>query len=237
MDKKGYDSDKSTFTFIETIEAVSTGVSFGYLDDNRMVQYGAVILRTTTFSKIAEGALEFAYKQLGKPYDYPLTSRCNTSEDSAEWYCSELVYASYYSTGLDLCAVNEYGYCMPFDLIKTSKTYFVSISDCVDCILLGKTDGQWQIEVYNMSSSSVTLEYNAKLAFESDAKNWTSSLKDIETVTLKASSYTTVLISTNVFATTAAFSVETDTGRSVTYCNELNNNTLRMSEFKNIITT
>jgi hypothetical protein len=224
-------------TYIQTIEAVAGGVQFGFLDDDRMVDFGVVVLRATssTQTKI-ENAKHFMWSQLGKSYGFPVTTeRVNTSIDSTEWYCSELIYAAYLYAGLDLNAINSDGRVWPEDLANTSKTSYVCVSNCFDAKLVGKSNGKWRIRIYNNTNSSATLYYNTKLAFESDAKKWTSSLKNVTSVTIMANGYTTVSISTNVFATTAAFSKVVDGVRYVTYCNGLNSETLRMRVMKNII--
>ena len=229
------DASLDTSAYLQTVEAVNSGVNFGYLDDNRMVEYGVVILRTTSCSSSKiQKALSFAYDQLGDDYYLPLTAGSVSTEDADSWYCSELVYTSYYVAGYNLYAVNSDGWCFPTDLINSSRTAYVCVSDCVDVRLLGKEDGDWKIRVYNTTDSAVTVEYNSKLCLKSDAKNW-ENLDDVETVTVKANGYATVYVSTNWFAKTAAFSRTVGTQRSVTYCNDLNSSTLRMSIYKNIV--
>ena len=44
-----------------------------------------------------------------------------------------------------------------------------------------------------------------------------------------------IYIGTNVFATTATMSYKIGNKRYITYCNELNNGTLRMSIYKNVV--
>ncbi|NLM18233.1 MAG: hypothetical protein GX221_10995 [Candidatus Riflebacteria bacterium] len=52
--------------------------------------------------KAIEGAISYAYEQLGKPYDYGFTD----SDGDKAFYCSELVYKAYKSTGLNVAAKN-----------------------------------------------------------------------------------------------------------------------------------
>lgn len=237
-DQRGrvYGKSNNEQTYIQTIEAVGGGVQFGFLDDTRMVDFGVIILRATKNSSIIESAKYFVKNQLGKLYDFPLTEgRANTSINSVKWYCSELIYAAYKYAGYDLYAVSSDGWVWPYALANTGRTNYVCVSNCFDAKLIGKESGKWKIRVYNNSSSSATLYYNTKLAFFDDAKNWTNSLSNTTSVSISANSYTTVYITTNVFATTAAFSRVINGRRYVTYCDGINNSTLRMRVRKNVI--
>lgn len=240
-----YDTNKSVSgniqgrsTYIQVIEAVTGGVQFGFLDDERMVDYGVVILRPRyANAAIIEDAKYFHWSQLGKPYDLPLTvGRVNTSINSGSWYCSELNYAGYYYAGLSIASPSSGGWIWPVDLLTSSSVKYVSFSDTLDARLYGKEDGKWRIRVYNYTGSTVNMYYNAKLAYEDDAKNWTG-LKDVNTtpVTIYNNSYADIYISTNWFATTAAISYTQGGKRYVTYCNGLNDATLRMRVYKNVI--
>lgn len=226
-------------TYIQVIEAVLGGVQFGFLDDNRMVDFGVVIIRPkNTNTSIVEDAKYFHWCQLGKPYSLPLDEgRVNTSINSGSWYCSELNYAAYYYAGLSIASPSSGGWIWAFDLTNSSATKYVSFSNTLDARLYGKVDGKWKIRVYNYTGSTVSMYYNSKLAYESDAKNWTTSLKDVNTtpITIYNNSYTDIYISTNWFATTAAISYTKGGMRYVTYCNGLNNATLRMRVYKNVI--
>lgn len=225
-------------TYIQVIEAVKEGVQFGFLDDNRIVDFGVVIIRPkNTSSNIVEKAKYFHKEQLGKTYNLPLTEgRVNTSIDSDSWYCSELNYAGYYYAGKVIAYASAGGWIWPFDLTNSSLTKYVSFSNTLDARLYGKVNGKWKIRVYNYTGNTVSMYYNAKLAYENDAKNWTG-LKDVNTtpITISNNSYTDIYIGTNVFATTAAISYTTGNKLYITYCNELNSSTLRMGVHKNVI--
>lgn len=92
-----------------------------------------------------------------------------------------------------------------------------------------------KFNVYNNTNSSKNLMYNKKLAFESDAKNF-NNLLDVESVNIPARLHVTVKISTNVFATDAAFCYQDlNNKKSITYAHSLNNSTLRCKIFKNIV--
>ncbi len=226
-------------TYIQVIEAVGGGVQFGVLDDDRMVKFGVIILRPIyTSPGIVEQAKYFHWCQLGKPYDLPLDKgRVNTSINSASWYCSELNYAGYLYARSVIAFANSGGWIWPFDLTTSSHTNYVSFSKTLDARLYGKEKGKWKIRVYNNTGNTVSMYYNAKLAFEGDAKNW-SGLKDVNStpITINNNGFSDVYISTNVFATTAAISHTIGNKRYVTYCYELNDATLRMAVHKNVVT-
>ena len=105
--KKGYFSEDSNdvFYFIETIEAYSSGVRFGYLDDERILFEGTQVLRTrASFIKISD-ALDFMFAQLGKaymlnPFEDPFSRpELNTRN---EWYCTQLVFSAYWYAYYDI---------------------------------------------------------------------------------------------------------------------------------------
>lgn len=109
--KKGrakYKGNK-TFTFVETVEAYASGVRFGFLDDERILRYGTKVLRVSATDSERRQAVDFALKQLGKPYTLipSISTYKKTIPDnsSGTWYCTQLVYSAYYCTsGIDLCA-------------------------------------------------------------------------------------------------------------------------------------
>lgn len=150
-----YDADKPReggSTYCQTIEAVKSGVKYGFLDDDRMVKYGAVIMRSSMITNNYVGneeiqsAREFIFAQLGKTYDFN-PERANTSITSSKWYCSELVNAA--CQFIHGTYTNSQGGCMPIDLY--SKTYFfpLGISGYLDINLIKKEGNKWTIRVYN----------------------------------------------------------------------------------------
>lgn len=90
-------------------------------------------------------------------------------------------------------------------------------------INLGKNNGKWKIRIKNPLKQEITVEYNKKMCFEGDAKNWTG-LKDVESISISANSSKDVEISTNVFATCIAISYKIDGYRVISYANGLNSN-------------
>lgn len=89
----------------------------------------------------------------------------------------------------------------------------------------GYNSGTYTILIQNNTSHQIETEYNEKMCFDADAKNW-NKLNDIKTVTIKPYSYTKVSIKENWFATTIAISYIKNDKRLVSYANGLSNNSL-----------
>ena len=87
--------------YVAIIEAYLGGVGFGIMTPNRLEEKDVIIYRLTTAneSKI-QGALTFIEGQLGKPYRFHLSK--SDDYNSADWYCSELVWAAYLSEEIKL---------------------------------------------------------------------------------------------------------------------------------------
>lgn len=220
-------------TYIQTIEAVAQGVSYGFLDDFRMINYGVVILRpiNVTNSNIAT-AYNFQLGQIGEPYDFPISPRINTSYEAESWYCSELIYAAYLSANVPLLLPENNSYLMPRDILQSTSCTFCTIGNYLDLKYIGKTSSnKWSMYVFNCSSETVTVYYNTKMCFENDAKNW-SGLSNVSSFTLSPNTYSRVEISTNLFATCCAFSQVVGSDRYITYCKNLNSDAARMTILK-----
>lgn len=235
IDKFGYDSSHNIIQYIQTIEAVTGGVQFGFLDDTRIKEFGVVILRPNS-SKYASSAVDFCLKQVGKDYNLPLkTGRTQTDVNSDYWYCSELVYAAYYNAGLNLNCIDSYGWCFPYDLFNSYYLNVTNIEEFFDLRLVNKDGNKWKIWIYNSTSNDKLCYYNKKMCFDNDAIKW-QNLNDVETITVPKNSYKCVEITENWWATSIAFSfLKTDsTGqtRFITYANSLNSSAKRMSVFK-----
>lgn len=87
----------------------------------------------------------------------------------------------------------------------------------------GKKDNAWKIFVKNTSSNKVEVEYNEKMCFDDDAKNW-NKLNDIKKITLNSLEEKTITIYENWWATTIALSYKLEGKRIITYANNLNTN-------------
>ena len=112
--------------YIRVIEAVSPGgVCRGVFDETRLEDKRAVIVRLKSGSnRLINSASIFATNQLGKDYSFPGASR-RVSASSSGWYCSELVWASYYNSGVNLDDNNGTGIIWPAQLYGSKKTYAV----------------------------------------------------------------------------------------------------------------
>lgn len=112
---KFYDSTYGYY--IRTIEAGSSGVVYGVLEDSRYDDRGGRLYYVTDANTaIRNNAIIFAVNQLGKLYNWSGAAgsgACKTSIDSSNWYCSELVWAAYYNEGL---GINIYGNTIPDNL-------------------------------------------------------------------------------------------------------------------------
>lgn len=227
--------------YIETIEAVGGGVQNGFLDDLRMTAYKCKILRVIgRNNNNANSAIYFAEEQLGKKYSLN-TFRLNTSIESTEWYCSELVYASWKYAGIDIGVKKEGGKdvylqlgCLPVDINNSYNTYQLNMPyyGFLSLKVYKKEGSTWKIKIYNTSSINLEVNYNSKMCYFDDAKNW-KNLSDVKTIVIYSNSYETVDIKENWFATSIATSYVKGNYRIITYANNLSNDTL--VSYENVI--
>ena len=96
-----------------------------------------------------------------------------------------------------------------------------------------KSGSTWFIWVENTSSAGINLEYNSKMCFLNDAKNW-SGLKDVKSIYLAPYGYNIVSISENVFATSITCSYVRSGERIITYANNLNTDGT-LTSYNNVI--
>lgn len=82
--------------FVRLIEAIGAGVVRSILDDRRIDDRIGMVLRVdgVTTTQL-HNVVEFNRGQLGKPYSMNFARR-NHSPSSPNWYCSELVWASFF---------------------------------------------------------------------------------------------------------------------------------------------
>ena len=87
--------------YIMTIEAnPNHGVKRGYVDVDRFND-SKTILRINTSQSAISSAIYFCYLQLDKDYLFHTFSP-SQDPDAVHWYCSELIWAAYKFTGVDL---------------------------------------------------------------------------------------------------------------------------------------
>ncbi len=95
------------FNFIETVEAVASGVRFGVLDDERILRFGTKVLRVIYASQSERiNAVSFMVSQVGKPYTLKILDDYQGpvwGENNSTWYCTQLVFAAYYHAGVNIC--------------------------------------------------------------------------------------------------------------------------------------
>lgn len=222
-------------TYIQTIEAVDGKVHFGFLDEERLVHFGAAILRPNglTSSKL-EDVKYFCFEQVGDLYDFPLgEGRINTSIDADKWYCSELIYAAYKYAGITICSVYS-AWCWPFDVYYGYNLKFASLFGCLEGRIYQKEGNKWTMRIYNPTNQLVTCEYNSKMCFENDAKNWRN-LNDVNTTSINPRSYKDIVVTENFWATTIAIRKEVGSSYCITYFHSLNHQTSRFVMCKTII--
>ncbi len=112
-----------------------------------------------------------------------------------------------------------------FDLnVRSSMQVYKQTRDqCTYLTLVNnnKYNDTWYIKVYNFSSNTITIYYNQKLCFNSDARNW-QNLNHIQTTTISPYTYTTIGVQENGLGTTAAVSYIKDGKRIISYAYQLN---------------
>ncbi len=127
LPKYGSGSSSSTYiSNIRVIEALSAhDVCRGILDDQRCIANGVKLLRYKTDlpSNVIAQITYFISRQIGK--DYSMAPHRNTSIDSEEWYCSELVWAGYNYCGYDI-EDGDLGYITPGDILDSKNTRIIS---------------------------------------------------------------------------------------------------------------
>lgn len=219
--------------YIQTVEAVGGGVQRGFLDDLRMTAYKCEILRVSNSnaSKI-DSTLYFAKKQIGKPYSLNIY-RLNTSINSTEWYCSELVYASWKYAGIDIGVKKDANGndvylslgCLPKDINDSYNTYRISMPyyGFLSLSINSKSSNTWKIKVRNASSVEIKMFYNSKMCFKGDAESW-ANLNDVKSINISSYSYVIVDITENWFATSITTSYVKGKYRIITYADNLNTN-------------
>ena len=109
--KRGYTIDLQGnyhyFNYVETIEAFSSGVRFGFLDDQRVLECGVKILRVSSPKIDWTNAIDFCLHQYGEQYyidvletDYPIPD-----ESRDRWYCTQLVFVAFLRCGYEITYV------------------------------------------------------------------------------------------------------------------------------------
>ena len=139
-----YDSTYEQY-YVRLLEAVSDGVTRGLMTPTRFEEKEVSIYRLNyaSLSQINE-AISFFISQLGKPYAISLTK--NASSSNPNWYCSELVWASYYWQEIYL------------DEQDSSPVLPAEIRDYEDATLI--MDYRYSTTINNINSATHTLSCN-----------------------------------------------------------------------------
>ncbi len=74
--------------------------------------------------------------------------------------------------------------------------------------------------MYNPLDEDLPIEYNSKMCYLNDAKNW-SGLSDVHTITIPQGQSKTIFIKENWFATSIAISYKNNDRRIITYADGL----------------
>lgn len=191
----------------KTIEAVGSGVNYGFLDDERICKFGVEMLRytyTLKYNQITK-LREFLEAQIGKPYGWwtldcrdnaPITGYHN-SIDSDNWICSTLVEAAYEYANAYLLDIPSYVY--PDDLkARSEKLKKLTIDNMfLEIEIVSST----KVKIHNPTPYSVYVEYNTKKCFFDDGRNW-KNLSNVKKITdpVQPHGYVEVTISNNWFA-------------------------------------
>lgn len=99
--------------------------------------------------------------------------------------------------------------------------------------VVSKTGSTWLIRVENTSSAGINLEYNSKMCFFNDAKNW-AGLNDVVSKYFAPYEFKYVSISENVFATSITCSYVRGGERIITYANNLDTDGT-LTSYNNVI--
>lgn len=96
-----YDVTRKQF-YLRCVEAVSSGVKRGIIDDTRVNTMGCLLYTIPSAdSGKRHRAIQFCLSQLNKTWSLDWLAK-NTASTTNVWYCSELVWAAYYNQGIDL---------------------------------------------------------------------------------------------------------------------------------------
>lgn len=135
--------------------------------------------------------------------------------------------------------------------ISSNRNYTISFSESnlgprfpntlnhLDIVGVKKHEsGKWVVSFINQNPYRIRVDYNAKMCFQNDAKNF-ANLSDIQTIHLGAFEVGRVIISENFLAgyitISLKFSINTSSKRLVTYANNLSNVTYACSPAYNTL--
>ena len=234
-------SNGTTASFVQTIEAVDgPGVSYGFLDDERICHYGVNIyrLRISPYlgNSYREQVVYFLKEQLGKSFELnPVAlGQTNLGITKSKWYCTQLVEGAYRYAGLEIntasyqCTTEQrlmpgslipatISLCGPLRIIEDIAPEHLKLSvDGYNGGFLG-IGSYWKIAVYNPYSYEIPFQYNSKMCFDGDAENW-SGLYDVKNEKVGGYKTKVIKVYTNFAADAIAFSRLLDVWTPNGYC-------------------
>lgn len=178
---EGFNTTLNYWTVIESLNPA--GVCRSIIDNNRIIKNKSVILRVTTVNQDQRDlAVSFCRDQISDSYNFSFIGDKVSSSDA--WLCSTLVWAGYYSIGIDICPSSIT--CYPWDIANSS---LVTEVNCIKYKYLSFKIIQsyytfpaywsWSVNISNPNNFSVSGQYNSRLCNFSDAKSFNQdSLKD-----------------------------------------------------------
>ena len=99
VEGKFYSAQYGTY-YVRLIEAILPGVKRSVIDGTRYSEKNSRVYRVPSAGvSDKSSAVSFSASQLNKPWFF---TSSHYSGSKPTWYCSELVWASYYNTGIDL---------------------------------------------------------------------------------------------------------------------------------------
>lgn len=203
--------------YIRIIEAIGyssgngegDGICRSILDDDRIdSREGSVLRVSSATSEQKAAAIAFCVGQIGKDYQC-VSGGHHTSENTKEWYCSELVWAAYYNQGIDLES-SRGTWIFPNELRDSSKTTTIALTEIAPPTISSITPN---------SSSSVTVSWNsvssATKYYVYRATSASGSYTSVGTTTSTSYTDTGLSSGTTYYYRVAAYNGSAKSGRSV----------------------
>lgn len=109
--------------YVRVCEAVSAGVCYGILSDDRVVNRTTSVYRITATSTQRVDASNWVASQRGKSWWFTNDNfyNINVTKSRTNWYCSLLVYAAYAAQGVNLGDMGGTGAIMPRELRNSTR--------------------------------------------------------------------------------------------------------------------
>lgn len=194
-------------------EANATVESYGYPDDKPYTMWSSVGKMTSHDDYSYYVDLDSTDGQSGSPY-FVATSITNHLVCGIHSYDS-----SNYNGGI---IINDF-------IFAYLNSYCLSSlpSDYLGLRIDSSSSNSWEIIVSNPLNYGVTVQYNSKLCFSDDAKNWTN-LRDVKNVYLSKGGTYKATISENWLATSITFSYCAGGKQFISYAYNLNRQKLTM---------